>query len=424
MNSFTPIRKIDNYILGPILGKGSFGHVRVATRVGDVEAKYAVKYMKVGKPHSKESLLQSLQQELVLRKLNHPNILHIHAASPDGVYEKTTPELLRTPVVYAVLQLGRSGDLCDFVAGSGELSERCARWFFRQILDALEYLHLSGLAHRDVKPGNVLLSQNYTPLLTDFGMSINLSDVGFITSRARDRVGTERCMTPELFAGVKHSPAKDDLFALGYLLFILVARHPPFFAASVNDEHYKLLKDNRVLDYWRAIDLAHSQGWCSDDFKHLITLMLTYDMTIRPSVSEIRAHPWTLGETASDAEIVAEFEMRQVNTVQYQKRQAHARKLKKAKKRDEDQETNVSRPGKVFGGRFNKRGVGEEEKVSPAIAVRKVAKEADEGKKSRPTILMSEEPVYVIESALAAFFSTNKCVKIDKKKYEVNADCK
>eukprot|EP00826_Nyctotherus_ovalis_P027247 TRINITY_DN2126_c0_g1_i8.p1 TRINITY_DN2126_c0_g1~~TRINITY_DN2126_c0_g1_i8.p1 ORF type:complete len:302 (+),score=93.22 TRINITY_DN2126_c0_g1_i8:27-908(+) len=249
-----------------------------------------------------------------------------------------------------------------------------------------------------------------------------------ISSAASDvykrQVGTERCMTPELFAGVNHSPVKDDIFALGYLLFILVARHPPFFAASINDEHYKLLKDNRVLEYWRAIDLAHSQRWCSDDFKHLITLMLTYDMTLRPSISETRAHPWTLGEAASEAEVVAEFEARQVSTVQYQKRQAHARKLKKAKKRDEDQETNVSRPGKAFGSRFNKRGVDEEEKVSPITAAKKIVKEADEAKKSKPTILMSEEPVPVIESTLVAFFSTNKCVKIDKKKYEVNADRK
>jgi serine/threonine protein kinase len=439
MRSFVPIRRIDGYLLGNILGKGSFGHVRIATKLGDTIPKYAVKYMKVGKLHSKETLLKSLQQELVLHKLDHPNILRIHDASSEGVYEKTNPEVVKTPVVYAVLQLARTGDLCDFVAGSGELSEKTARWFFNQILDAVEYLHFSGLAHRDIKPGNILLSQNYHPLLTDFGMSSSLSDVGFITEDPRDRVGTERCMAPELFVGFKHSPVKDDLFALGYSLFILVAKHPPFFSASINDEHYKLLKDNRVLDYWRAIDSAHTQGWCSDDFKHLITLMLTYDMTVRPSVAEIRAHPWTLGELPNETEVISEFEARQLDAIEYQKKQAIARKVKKDKQREyndrklpedtdeKEEQDKRKRKNKAFGARFKKptkRGVEEEKKVSVIYAANKIIKEVDDPKECKPTILMSQESIPLIEATLMAFFSTQKCVKPKEKKYEVQIDLK
>lgn len=413
MKPCAPSRRIDNYILGPILGKGSFGRVRIGTKLGDAFPKYAVKYMKVGKPHSKETLLQSLQQELVLQKLNHPNILRIYYASPDGVYEKSLEEHVRQPVVYAVLQLARAGDLCDFVAGSGGLSERTARWVFAQVLDAVDYLHVSGLAHRDVKPGNVLLSHCYSPLLTDFGMSISLSDVGFATSRTEDRVGTEHCMTPELFAKSTHSPVKDDLFALGYLLFILVARHPPFFTASINDEHYKLLKDNKVLDYWRAIDSAHTANWCSDDFKHLITLMLAFDMTVRPSVSEVRAHPWMLAEVPAENEVINEFEMRQKGAIEYQKKQALARKLKKQKQREEELKS-VVRQKKGFGHRFTKRG-SEETSVE---AVSKVVKQLSEQRKSKPTILLSQESIPIIEASLIAFLTTKKCVK-RKKNYEV-----
>ena len=69
MTEFVPIRRIENYILGPILGRGSFGHVRIATKMGEANPGYAVKYMKVDKPHSKETLLKSL---LVLRLINPP----------------------------------------------------------------------------------------------------------------------------------------------------------------------------------------------------------------------------------------------------------------------------------------------------------------------------------------------------------------
>ena len=77
MKSAVPSRMIDDYVLGPMLGKGCFGHVRIAKKMSDPNYSYAIKYMKIGKPNTKEILVQSLERESILQKLNHPNILRM-----------------------------------------------------------------------------------------------------------------------------------------------------------------------------------------------------------------------------------------------------------------------------------------------------------------------------------------------------------
>lgn len=410
------VKRIGDYILGPMLGKGAFSHVRVATRLGESAANYAIKYMKVGKPYPKEYLLGLLQQELTARELDHPNILKIYGVSADGAYEKLAQESKTEPVVYAVLQLARSSDLFDFVIGSGEVSERVGRWYFIQLLGAVEYLHTLGFAHRDIKPANVLLDRNYCPLLTDFGLSIKLSEIGFTTSHLMHRVGTEKCMTPELYAGVLHSPTKDDLFALGYTLFMLITRCSPFSFAAVTNDRFKLLKENRVLEYWRCMD-PHNPPKFSSDFKSLLTLMLAPDITIRPSISEIRAHPWMRGEVASQGEIIAEFEKRQEEAIKFQRKEAEARRIKKIKN---EEKTKQSTDGKRrFGPHLIKRDIEFEENIVPTPAITKVLSEFGNPENRKPTILMSQETPPVIERTLLAFFSLAKSIDMKKDKYKV-----
>lgn len=417
MESISILRKIDDYVLGPMLGKGFFGHVRAAKKIDGPDSAFAIKYMKVGKPNSKESLAKSLEQEAILMKLSHPNILRIYEVNSEGVYEKNNENTSKIPVVYAVMQLARSGDLFDFVISSGGLSENIARFYFYQILNAVEYLHSLGLAHRDIKPENVLLDQNYNAVLTDFGLCTKFSELGFLTSNPIHKVGTERCMSPELFAGVIHSPFKDDLFALGYLLFMIVSRHPPFLAASPTNEHYRLLKENHVLEYWKAIDSLHHPKWCSDEFKHFMTLMLAYDMTIRPSISEMRAHPWMKGPIPTEAEVIAEFDKRQVFALEYQKNEA-----KKRKQRKEEQKKDVAqeKQRKCFGPRRLKRSVVPKNQTVSRAAATKTIKEFGDYREHKPTILMSQEDAQDIENTLTSFFVSADSIKLNKEKYKVN----
>lgn len=420
MESTIPTRKLDDYILGPMLGKGFFGHVRIAKKMSDSSARYAIKYMKIGKPHSRDNLIQMLQQEAALRNVSHPNILQVYSINGEGSYEKIGAEGRKIPVVYAVLQLARSGDLFDFLVSSGGFGEDVARFFFARVLSSVEHLHFLGIAHRDLKLENVLLDLNFNPLLTDFGLCRYLCEIGFTTNHPANRVGTERSMSPELFAGQRHSPVKDDLFALGYLLFMMVARHPPFMSTSVNNDHYRLLRENKVLDYWKAIDSLHSPKWCTDNFKHLITILLAVDMTIRPSIAEIKAHPWMQGTVPSEAAIKQEFEQRQVSTIEHQIKEAQARKLRKEEARKKEN-ARTQRAG--FGPHTLKRSVTVQASANaestPQKAAKKIKVKNFEPTQHKPTVFMSQENVEDIAVALISFFSSAKSIKIDQSKYKV-----
>lgn len=99
---------------------------------------------------------QILREVRVLKSVSHPNIIK---------YENI---LNCDDYLYIVLELATGGDLFDRI---GKLNETEAIYIFKQVLEAVEYLHSLGIAHRDLKPENILLSADNKVKLTDFGLS-------------------------------------------------------------------------------------------------------------------------------------------------------------------------------------------------------------------------------------------------------------
>jgi len=412
-------RQLDDFLLGEKLGKGSFGTVRIATTITEPPVNYALKYMKIDEIHSKESLTNSLISETILSKLNHPNILKIYGTKDNGQYIRQKAGKIQAKsvqVVYAVFQLARRGDLFDFVIGTGGLSEKFSRYFFLQILNAVEYLHSQGYVHRDLKLENILLDQDYNPLLADFGVSAKLSDLGPVTNKKTERQGTERCMSPELYAGGTHSPVKDDLYALGNLLFILTTRYIPFAAPTSANPNFAMLKDHNVIEYWTTIECLNPAKTYSHNFKHLISIMLAYEHSIRPSISEIRAHPWLQGELPTRDEVKLEFDNRQINAINYQIEEAKKRKVQKIA----CQKQPISKkPIHGMGPHAIKRNVELEEKISCSKAVKKILKEYKGIEQHKPLVFASQETVEKIENDLLAYFYSVKNIKPNPNEYKV-----
>jgi len=121
-----------------------------------------------------------------------------------------------------VLEHVGGGELFDFVALGGGLSEPYARYFFSEFLEGLEYMHANGFVHRDLKPENLLLDDDFVLKISDFGFS------GPIAGRdnsgmLKTHLGTMSYMAPELHLGKRYDGAKVDIFAAGIILFMTLA---------------------------------------------------------------------------------------------------------------------------------------------------------------------------------------------------------
>lgn len=208
-----------------------------------------------------------LNEIQVMQQLQHDNIINLIDFNDTCDFIK--PNGVSTPVFYLALQLASGGELFDFIAQTGRFTEPVARFYFRQLCEAFEYLHGNGFSHRDMKPENIMLDSDF---------NLKIADFGFSSTKAlnESRKGTDSYMAPEIHMGKAYSGQCVDLFAAGIILFIMVARHPPFNQATPNDAHYKTISANRLDLFWKLHTRNKPTGleFFSEEFRDLITQLL------------------------------------------------------------------------------------------------------------------------------------------------------
>ena len=284
------------------LGNGAFSEVKIGKHK-DSGDWAAIKIMKNGAVSSADTLMKLVQNEInAMKMLTHDNLVRLYDS---GESDYTNDRGVTEKVFYMALELCSGGELFDFIAQTGKFSEPLARYYFKQMIDGLEYMHNQGISHRDMKPENVLLDKDYV---------LKIADFGFASAKSvnETRRGTESYMAPEIHLKQPYSGQSVDLFAAAIILFIMITQHPPFAKAVPTDPHYKLVCANRLDLFWKfhARSKAGGLDFFSEDFIGLISSMLQQDPTHRPSLAEIKSHPWFNGETASTDEVREEFSRR------------------------------------------------------------------------------------------------------------------
>ena len=195
-----------------------------------------------------------------------------------------------------VMELAENGDIFNYVT-QGPFSESITRYYFEQILDAVEYLHDNIFCHLDLKLENILLDKEFTIKLTDFGFASKIEE----GKRLYNKVGTPSYRPPEMwkvgndFKG--YTGDKADVFQLGVLLYIFITGMPPFTEAQYGDVWYRPAIAGRWEVFWSFKEKAmkaRSQGpkVFGDDFKTLLTQLLCPDEILRPNIQEIRESDW------------------------------------------------------------------------------------------------------------------------------------
>jgi len=203
---------ISGYEIQECIGKGSVGEVYrgVDTQTG---ATVAIKILKPDIVASDPEAVERFQREAeVLRTLNHPNIVNVLATfEDDGLH-------------YLVTEYIPAGSLRNLLEKEGRLRIERVLEIALDLVDALTRAHRLGIIHRDIKPGNVLLKNDGTPLLSDFGLAgvrdSKMTQVGTM-------MGTPAYLSPEVCQG-QQADARSDIWALGVMLFEMLSGELPF----------------------------------------------------------------------------------------------------------------------------------------------------------------------------------------------------
>jgi response regulator RpfG family c-di-GMP phosphodiesterase len=212
---------LGNYRILEKIGAGGMGVVFRAEHV-KLRKPVAVKALFIDGEKNRRALDRFFNEVLAVTRLKHP---HIVAAVDAGEQPGAGPN--GAPVPYLVMEYVAGRNLEDVVARDGPMKLEQACLAAHQVADALTEAHRQGLIHRDIKPGNVLLTADGTAKLLDFGVA-RLPTPDDRLTKDGARLGTIGYMAPEQVRNARGVDARADVFGLGATLFFMLTGRDPF----------------------------------------------------------------------------------------------------------------------------------------------------------------------------------------------------
>ena len=182
-------------------------------------------------------------------------------------------------------------DLSLFVTNSDNgIEEKYAKYIFKRIVEGIQLCHKNNIVHFDIKVGNILIDNDYNPLIIDFGLSIKYEKLDRNIKDRKGKRGTDYAMCPQMFEeNVLYSGIEADIFSLGVLLFELVLNTIPFDKAT-NLYEYVYIKSECYKTFWNIyLDKGYN---LSKKFKDLYQQLVAYDPSKRLDLDKILEHPW------------------------------------------------------------------------------------------------------------------------------------
>ncbi|KAE8675812.1 CBL-interacting protein kinase 5 [Hibiscus syriacus] len=254
------------YELGRMLGHGTFAKVYHAR---NLQTGKSVAMKVVGKEKViKVGMMEQIKREIsVMKMVKHPNIVDLHEV------------MASKSKIYFAMELVRGGELFSKVA-MGRLREDLARLYFQQLVSVIDFCHSRGVYHRDLKPENLLLDEDGSLKITDFGLSAfseHLKQDGLLHTTC----GTPAYVAPEVIGKKGYDGAKADIWSCGVILYVLLAGFLPF-------------QDDNLVSMYRKIYRGDFKcpAWLSSEARRLITKLLDPNPNTRITISKVMDSSW------------------------------------------------------------------------------------------------------------------------------------
>eukprot|EP00253_Pinus_taeda_P035211 PITA_35211 len=258
-----------------VIGRGRFGVIRkcLNKRSGQQVACKTITKADPQDSNDRECLNNEIR---IMQHLSgHPTVVSLHDVYEDDEY------------LHLVMEMCSGGDLFDRISRNNivPFSEEEAATILQKLMEAISYCHSMGIAHRDIKPDNILLVDNSNFLdqikLADFGQASFFSPG---QGSMQGIVGTPYYVAPEVLGG-KDYGEKVDVWSAGVILYIMLSGVAPFPGETAQDIFEAVLYGRLRFptDRWLSI---------SQSAKDLIRRMLSRDITKRVSADQVLDHPW------------------------------------------------------------------------------------------------------------------------------------
>ena len=279
-----PKTKINFYLYGRQIGQGAFGKVNLGLNVLTGRVVAIKSFKKSTEEKFKSNMKKVMYETNLMKNLNHPNITKILEVFNDEDY------------MLIIMEYINGGNLFSFVKKRRKLSEKIAKFLFRQIILGLKYIHSQGIVHRDIKLENIIIDFNNTIKICDFGIGKVLKSSEELLY---DKCGTPMYMAPEIVLSNKHNGYKGfpvDIWACGITLYIMLTGTLPFNLNNKSNDELSLKeikkKDNTDLQIQIINFNPKKIKNISDEANNLLNGLLNKNPEKRLTCDEILNHQW------------------------------------------------------------------------------------------------------------------------------------
>lgn len=270
-------KMINEYVREYKIGSGSYGKVVLYRSLKDgnhyaIKAFHKSHLLKLRVAPSETAMTDVLREVLIMKMLNHPNIVNLIEVIDDP----------STDHFYMVLEFVEGKWVCEGSGPPGGIGENTARKYLRDIVSGLIYLHAHNIVHGDIKPDNLLVTRTGTVKIADFSVSQVFEDDN---DELRRSPGTPVFTAPECCLGLTYHGKAADTWAVGVTLYCMVLGQYPFLGESLQDTYDKIV--NNLLSLPDNIN---------PQLRNLLEGLLCKDPNERMTLDAVAKHAWVIGE--------------------------------------------------------------------------------------------------------------------------------